>query len=325
MAVFTSVSADDARQLLAHYELGEFVTIRGIESGIENSNFFLTTTRGEYVLTLFERLSEAQLPFYLNFTSHLAMHGLPVPGPKVDRHGHALFMLHGKPGAIVSKLHGAPVLTPDAAQCAQLGSMMARMHLAAVEYEGTQPNLRGLAWWQEVVPSIVPFLDMATAGLLQDELAHQTALAATAQYTQLPRSAVHADLFRDNAMFDDGKLSGVFDFYFAGVDTWLFDLCVALNDWCITREPGSSYGALMDDKVHALLAAYQTMRPLTTQERQLLPDLLRAAALRFWVSRLWDFHLPRKANMLKPHDPSHFERILRLRRDSLHDLQSKLS
>jgi homoserine kinase type II len=316
MAVFTPVSESDARSLLEHYELGDFVAIRGIESGIENSNFFLTTTRGEYVLTLFERLSEEQLPFYLNFTSHLAMHGLPVPGPKVDRHGRALFTLLGKPGAIVSKLHGAPVLDPSAEQCAQLGTTMARMHVAATEYEGTQPNLRGLSWWQDVVPSILPHIDEPTAALLRDELAHQTALAATPGYARLARSAVHADLFRDNAMFDHGQLSGVFDFYFAGVDTWLFDLCVALNDWCITREAGPAYGSLISSKAQALLAAYHATRPFTAEERQLLPQLLRAAAMRFWVSRLWDFHLPRQASMLKVHDPSHFERILRLRRDA---------
>jgi homoserine kinase type II len=315
MAVFTPVSAAEARMLLARYDLGEFVALRGIESGIENSNFFLTTTRGEYVLTLFERLAAEQLPFYLNFTSHLTMHGLPVPGPKVDRQGHALFMLHGKPGAIVSKLHGAPVLDPDAQHCAQLGATLARMHLAAQSFEGTQPNLRGLAWWQEVVPQLRPMLGDAERTLIDDELRFQTALAATPEYARLPRSAVHADLFRDNAMFDQGRLSGIFDFYFAGVDTWLFDLAVCLNDWCLDRRTHGPATELDTDKVQALLRAYAALRPFTGEERALLPALLRTAAMRFWVSRLADLHMPRDAALLKAHDPGHFERILRARRE----------
>lgn len=315
MAVFTAVSADDARALLAHYELGDFVALRGIESGIENSNYFLTTTRGEYVLTLFERLSAAQLPFYLNFTSHLAMHGLPVPGPKVDREGRALFMLRGKPAAIVSKLHGQPVAQPSPAQCAQLGATLARMHLAALSFEGTQPNLRGLAWWQEVVPQIRPFLGTAQRALIDDELQFQTALAAQPAYQRLPRSAVHADLFRDNTMFEGDQLSGVFDFYFAGVDTWLFDLAVCLNDWCLDRCTTPVPPALVDGTANALLQAYGAVRALTADEHALLPALLRSAAMRFWVSRLFDLHLPRDASLLKAHDPSHFERLLIARRD----------
>lgn len=318
MAVFTPVSEADAAQLLTHFDLGEFRGIRGIESGIENSNFFITTYKNgretDYVLTLFERLSAEQLPFYLNFTSHLAMHGLPVPGPKVDKQGHALFTLNGKPGAIVSKLHGRPVAAPSPAQCAQLGATLASMHIAASDYEGSQPNLRGLAWWQEIVPLVRPFLSKEQRELIDDELAFQTSLSTSAGYQALPRSAVHADLFRDNAMFDGETLSGVFDFYFAGVDTWLFDLAVCLNDWCIVRDNGAEHGALLAPHVQGLLAAYSAVRAPTDEEIEFTDALLRQAALRFWVSRLWDFHLPRDAKMLIAHDPTHFERILRLRR-----------
>jgi homoserine kinase type II len=318
MAVFTPVSEAQARELLTHFDLGEFRAIRGIESGIENSNFFLTTLKNhretDYVLTLFERLSAEQLPFYLNFTSHLAMHGLPVPGPKVDRQGHALFTLNGKPGAIVSKLHGKPVVAPSPAQCAQLGATVASMHLAAQDYEGTQPNLRGLPWWQAVVPQIRPHLSDDLRELIDEELAFHTALAQTTEYQALPRSAVHADLFRDNTMFEGDTLSGIFDFYFAGVDTWLFDLCVCLNDWCIVRDGSAQHGALLPDHVQALLAAYTAVREPTPDEIALTDALLRQAAFRFWVSRLWDYHLPRDASLLKVHDPAHFEKILRMRR-----------
>ncbi len=318
MAVFTPVSEAQAKQLLTQFELGEFRGIRGIESGIENSNFFITTFKNgretDYVLTLFERLNAAQLPFYLNFTTHLAMHGLPVPGPKLDKLGHALFPLNGKPGAIVSKLQGKPVAAPSPAQCAQLGATLASMHLAARDYEGSQPNLRGLAWWQEIVPLVRPFMSNEQRELIDEELAFHTALAASTAYKALPRSAVHADLFRDNAMFDGETLSGVFDFYFAGVDTWLFDLSVCLNDWCIVRDNSPEHGALLAPHVQALLAAYSAVRAPTDEEIELTDALLRQAALRFWVSRLWDFYLPRDASILTAHDPTHFERILRLRR-----------
>jgi homoserine kinase type II len=243
------------------------------------------------------------------------MHGLPVPGPKVDRHGHALFTLNGKPGAIVSKLHGKPVAAPSPAQCAQLGATLASMHLAAQDYEGSQPNLRGLAWWQEVVPLVRPFLTTEQRELIDDELSFQSALAKDAAYLSLPRSAVHADLFRDNAMFEGDTLSGVFDFYFAGVDTWLYDLCICLNDWCIVRDNSAQHGALMREHTESLLNAYSAVRAPTEGEIALTDALLRQAALRFWVSRLWDYHLPRDAKMLIAHDPTHFERILRLRRE----------
>jgi len=172
-----------------------------------------------------------------------------------------------------------------------------------------QPNLRGLAWWNETVPVVLPYVDPAQAALLRSELAFQNHVASGSLYAALPRGAVHADLFRDNVMFEDGRLTGFFDFYFAGVDTWLFDIAVCLNDWCIDL----ASGAHDQERARAFLGAYSGVRPLATAERRLLPAMLRAGALRFWVSRLWDYHLPREAAMLKAHDPSHFERVLRQR------------
>jgi homoserine kinase type II len=156
---------------------------------------------------------------------------------------------------------------------------------------------------------VLPYVDEAQSGLLQSELAYQNHIAQSAAYQALPKGPVHADLFRDNVMFDGEKLTGFFDFYFAGVDTWLFDLSVCLNDWCIDLPTGEHHA----ERAQAMLNAYQAVRPLRAAERQLLPAMLRAGALRFWISRLWDFHLPRDAAMLKPHDPTHFERVLRAR------------
>jgi len=313
MAVFTEVSFDEARAFLRALNLGELTELRGIEGGIENTNYFATTDRGAYVLTLFERLGFEQLPFYLFLMKHLAQRGIPVPDPAADRSGDVLHKLKGKPAAVVNRLPGKSELAPTPAHCAAVGAMLARMHLAGRDYNRQQPNLRGLAWWNETVPVVRPYLDATQAALIESELAYQNHVAASPAYAALPRGPVHADLFRDNVIFEGDRahpvLSGFFDFYFAGVDTWLFDLAVCLNDWCIDLATGTHDTA----RAQAMLEAYGAERALTAAERQLLPAMLRAGALRFWISRLWDFHLPREASMLTPHDPAHFERVLRQR------------
>ena len=321
MAVYTEVSEDEARALLHRLGLGELSSLRGIEGGIENTNYFASTPEGDWVLTLFERLTHAQLPFYLHLMKHLAQHGVPVPEPRAKPDGvpvpagedDLLHTVCGKPAALVNRLRGKSELHPGPAHCAAVGDMLARAHLAARDYDRHQPNLRGLAWWNETVPVVLPYLDESQATLIRGELAYQNHVAASSAYAALPRGAVHADLFRDNVMFEGTAeqpvLTGFFDFYFAGVDSWLFDLAVTLNDWAIDVASGAT------DAAHtaALLDAYQAVRPLTDAERRLLPAMLRAGALRFWLSRLWDFHLPREASLLKPHDPRHFERVLRQR------------
>ena len=309
MAVFTPVTEEQAALLMSQLGLGELTDLRGIEGGIENTNYFATTDLGEYVLTLFERLNHEQLPFYLFLMKHLAEKGIPVPNPAANQDGDILHTLSDKPAAVVNRLLGKSQLAPDAAHCAEVGAMLARMHLAGEDYNRSQPNLRGLAWWNDTVPVVLPFLDEGQARLLQSELAYQNHIAQGAAYQALPKGPVHADLFRDNVMFEGEKLTGFFDFYFAGNDTWLFDLSVCMNDWCIDLNSGEH----APDRALAMLNAYQEVRPLRPAERQLLPAMLRAGALRFWISRLWDFYLPRDAAMLKPHDPTHFERVLRAR------------
>ena len=309
MAVFTEVSFKEAADFLYTLNLGELQTIKGCAGGIENTNYFVDTDRGQYVLTLFERLTHEQLPFYLNLMRRLAERGIPVPYPAADGLGRILHTLKGKPAAVVNKLSGTSQLDPQAAHCASLGSMLARMHVAGQDAAQQQPNLRGLSWWNATVPVVLPHVSETQRDLLVSELAYQNHIAASSSYKALPVGAIHADLFRDNVMFEGHTLTGLFDFYFAGCDTYLFDLAVCLNDWCIDLPTGAHQA----ERAHALLTAYQSVRPLTAAERALLPALLRAGALRFWISRLWDFYLPRDAAVLKAHDPSHFERILRQR------------
>ena len=310
MAVFTPVTGDQLRLWLRGFDLGELVHFEGIASGVENSNFFVHTPQGRYVLTLFERLGAAELPFYIELMAHLAERGIACPRPVPDRQGERLKSLQGKPAAIVTCLPGEAQAHPNAQQCAAVGDHLAAMHLAARYFSGDQPNLRGLAWWHRVIPQLKSHVCAAQWRLLVDELETQDRFHTSACFATLPRSAVHADLFRDNVLFDGERLGGVIDFYFAGVDTWIFDLAVTCNDWCVEDEDGR----WSPDRLQALLDAYCARRQPSLIEVQCWGQALRAAALRFWVSRLFDLYLPRDAALLLPKDPLPFERILRARR-----------
>ncbi len=310
MAVFTPVSLDELTRWMARFDLGPVLGFEGIASGIENSNFFVDTERGRFVLTLFERIPAADLPFYLGLMHHLATHGIPCPDPVADRDGQMLGSLNAKPAALVTRLPGRSVLAPEPPHCEQVGALLARMHLAAADYAGSMQNSRGLSWWRAVAPRVLPFLGHDQAALVRDELAAQEAFARSAVDRALPRSAVHADLFRDNVLFDADRIGGVIDFYFAATDRWLFDLAVTCNDWCID----DATGGFDPDRLDALVRAYRRTRPLCDAEREAWPMMLRAAAFRFWMSRLYDLHLPRPAEMVTPKDPAQFESILLARR-----------
>jgi homoserine kinase type II len=319
MAVFTPIELSDISDWIAsNFEIGQAVDIRGIHGGIENSNFFLDTEKDgkkqEYVLTLFERLSSEQLPYYLELMRHLANKGIPVPKPLENKQGQILFTLKGKPAAIVSKLPGLSRLAPEANHCALVGENLAKMHLAGSDFKHVQENLRSLSWWKKTVPQVLSHLSNEQKELLTTELATQEQFFASAAYASLPQGASHCDLFRDNVLFDpqsasdssQDQLGGFFDFYFAGTDKWLFDLAVTANDWCLADNKKD----LNPTRLKALMDAYQSVRTLTSEEQSSWPLMVRAAALRFWISRLWDFYLPRDAQMLTPHDPRHFENIL---------------
>ena len=309
MAVFTPVSLQDLTPWISSFSLGSVKNVKGISSGIENSNFFVTTEKGEYVLTLFEKLTFEELPFYLNLMQHLARKGIKVPAPIPDRDGKILHSLCGKPACLVTKLEGDWQPRPEPVHCAEVGDMMAKMHLAGQDYSLQQPNLRGIEWWRRTVPLVLSYLPVEASFMLQNEMRFQEEFAATSLYWKLFRGPIHADLFRNNVMFTGTRLSGFFDFYFAGCDSWLFDVAVAVNDWCIDLDSGE----LDPVRVRAFLDAYHAVRPFTLDECAAWKAILRGAALRFWLSRLYDFYLPRDAEMLTPHDPRHFERILRLR------------
>ena len=315
MAVYTAVSPEEAGALLRRIGLGRLERLEGIRSGIENTNYFAWTDRGEWVVTLFERLPRERLPWFMQLMRHLAGAGLPVPHPQGD--GDVLVhTLAGKPAAVVSRLRGTPVMAPDERHCAGIGALLGRLHVAGAGFGPQQDPERGLPWWESTMPQVLPHLAPPQAALLREELAFQRGVAGSPQGRALPRGPVPGDLFRDNAMFEDTpggpRASGVLDFYFAGTDSLLFDVAVCLNDWCID----DATGALDPARASALLEAYLAQRPWAPGERALLPAMLRAAALRFWLSRLADWHLPRQAELLVPKDPVHFEHVLRQRVDN---------
>jgi homoserine kinase type II len=304
LSVYTHVSETELTAWLANYSVGRMVSFEPIKAGIENSNYFVTTAQGRYVLTLFERLPAEELPFYLDLMAHLARHGIPCPAPIADLSDRYLQSLNGKPAALVTRLGGASLERPDTGACAELGALLARMHLAARSYGAYLENPRGPKWWRSAAKEVSPFLDSQNKDLLQKEIE----FLAQHRFPDLPRGPVHADLFRDNALFEGGRISGVIDFYFAGVDCLLYDVAVCANDWCLA-DPASD-PSLDGVRCRALLAAYHAVRPLSALERDAWPLMLRAAALRFWLSRLHDFHLPRPGMLVHAHDPEHFRRIL---------------
>lgn len=317
MAVYTTVSAEQLSAFLQDYDLGHLRGFEGIGAGIENSNYFVTTDTGRYVLTIFERLAEHQLPFYLTMMQHLANHGVKTAAPVASKNGHLHGRLLGKPAALVNCLSGNWIPAPSVTACAQVGDLLAHMHLAAQDFSGRLPNQRDLYWCEQAAVRVRPHLTKTRLDLLDRSLKEQIAFVASGARARLPASAVHADLFRDNVLFDFGQLTGAIDFYFAGFDTWLYDLATTVNDWCIDDDTG----AINRPRYDALLLAYLKRRPVSKDEILAWPAMTRLSALRFWLSRLDDWYNPRPAAQLTPKDPTHFERILTLRWENPESLE----
>ncbi len=307
MSVYTQVSQSEAADWLRHFSVGRLVALEPIKAGIENTNYFVTTTQGRYVLTLFERLPAAELPFYLDLMAHLARHGIPCPAPLADLTDRYLRELNGKPAVLVTRLPGKSIEQPGAAECAELGMVLGRMHLAGRSYSAYLELPRGPKWWRMAAEDLQRFLSGDTEELLKSELRFQSAQ----RFPDLPRGPVHGDLFRDNTLFDRGHISGIFDFYFAGVDCLLYDVAVCANDWCLADPKADA--RLDDERSRALLEGYATVRPFEAIERGAWSAMLRAAALRFWLSRLHDLHLPRSGMLVHAHDPEHFRKVLETR------------
>ncbi|MGB7650030.1 MAG: homoserine kinase [Gallionella sp.] len=302
MAVFTSISEAELSAWLSDYSLGDLQNLQGIASGIENTNYFVTTSNGRFVLTIFEKLSAQELPFYLNLMAHLARHGIPCPAPVANQRNDFLGQLKGKPACIATRLSGAATLTPNAAQCAAMGAMLAQLHIAGQSFTEAMLNPRGSIWRATTAPRVRAYLDGEQAALLDSEVGFQ----ANTDFAALPQGVIHADLFRDNVLLEGERVGGLIDFYFACQDALLLDVATTVNDWCMNAD-----GALNADLTDQFLRAYHAVRPLQANEIKAWPLMLRLAALRFWLSRLFDLHLPRGGEMVHAHDPVHFERVLK--------------
>jgi homoserine kinase type II len=301
MSVFTPVTEDQARAWLKNYTLGHLIKLEGIAAGIENTNFFLTTTHGEYVLTLFEKLSLDELPYYVQLMAHLAHRGIPCPLPIERIDGEYLSLLNGKPACIVTKLAGRPIQTPSSVHCMEVGEMLAEMHLAGGNYKQRMENWRGLKWWKTFVLQVAPLLPQDEANLIRSELNFQE----KQDYSSLPQGVIHGDLFRDNVLFVGDRIGGVIDFYFACNETFLFDLAVTVNDWCVRAD------ATLDTVLaESLSSAYHSVRPLSDIEQRAWPAILRAAAFRSWLGRLGYTYFPQPGEITHTKDHGHFRRLL---------------
>lgn len=296
MSVYTTVGRDELTAWLQPLGLGELRDYAGIAAGMQNSNYFVTTAAGRFVLTLFESIEPAALDFYLALQDRLARSDLPCPQPVADSQGQRWRRLAGKPAALLTCLPGAALEIPSAQHVRAVGTMLARLHLAAADMPGALPNPCGEAWRQRVGASLLPLVSPEERSLLADELAFQ----AAQDWSGLPRGVIHADLFRDNVLWSaEGQLTGLLDFYFAGDDVWLFDLAVVANDWC--RDEAA---------LAALVDGYVAVRPLCPAEHDAWPAVRRAAALRFWLLRLEVRHRPRQGEVVTIKNPDEFRRLL---------------
>jgi homoserine kinase type II len=301
MSVFTPVSPEEARQFLARYTLGALESLEGIAQGIENTNYFLDTTTGQYVLTLFEKIPREDLPFYVGLMHHLAERDIRCPAPMPLQDGSFLTELNGKPAVIVTRLAGAPHHSPTPALCGKVGTILADIHEAGLDYDAGLANWRGQAWRESFAQRVRPRLSAAENALVERENRYQS----LHDDTVLPKGVIHGDLFRDNVLWDGDGEGGVIDFYFACDDALLYDLAIAVNDWCT-----DAAATLDPERADALLEGYDAHRPLTDLERELWPVMLRRAALRTWLGRLEYNHFPQAAAMTIPKDHAWSRRLL---------------
>ena len=309
MAVYTHVGADQLRAFLADYELGAPVACEGISEGVENSNFRLATERGRYILTIYEkRVDVADLPFFLGLMEHLARHGLPCPLPVHGRDGQALRRLQGKPAAIVSLLEGRWPRRITVERCGALGEALATLHAATADFGMTRVNALSFDGWRSLFAGCGDRADSVEPGLAA-EIAADLADLARLWPKDLPQGVIHADLFPDNVFFDGDRITGIIDFYFACNDLLAYDVAICINAWCFELD-----GSFNLTKARALLHGYRRRRSLSPAEVAALPVLARGAALRFLMTRLYDWLHQIEGAMVKPKDPREYLRKLRFHR-----------
>lgn len=310
MAVYTEVSDDELSSFLASYDLGEALSFKGIAEGVENTNYLVHTEAGPHILTLYEkRVSLEDLPFFLGLMEHLAARGVSCPLPVRDRNGEMLRELSGRPAAIITFLEGLWVRRPSAEHCAALGETLAKLHLAGQDFPMTRANALSVSGWRPLHDSCRGGADSILQGL-NAEVSEELSSLEDAWPCDFPQGVIHADLFPDNVFFLGGRVSGVIDFYFACNDMLAYDIAICLNAWCFEQD-----GSFNITKARALLRAYTALRPFTDEEFEALPVLARGAALRFLLTRIYDWLNTSADALVKPKDPLEYVRKLRFHRN----------
>jgi homoserine kinase type II len=304
MSVFTTITLSEVQSWLRDFSIGEITELKGIAAGVTNTNYFVMTADNKYVLTIFEENEMADLPYFVDLMTHLVKHGVPCPTPIFDKQGISLHLLKNKPALLVSCLSGKDTETPSVDQCAQVGRALAQMHIAGQSFKHVSHNLRDADWHAATASKVMEKLSAADQNLLKQILEFQKNF----DLSLLPHGVIHGDLFRDNVLFDGEKLGGFIDFYYACNDVLAFDVAVAVNDWCTIET-----GEFDEPRLNAFMQAYTTIRPFSEAEQQAWQGLLCIAALRFWLSRLYDWYFPHEGELTHAKDPEYFKRILQRR------------
>lgn len=303
MAVYTKLTDTDCQGFLKHYALGELQALSGISAGVTNTNYRVCTTSGQYVLTLFEHIDIAKLPFYLDLVTHLAQSGIPCAPPIADCNDNTVHILHGKPVVIQPWLPGKAVIDSSVTQCREIGELLWQLHRGARDFSQRRLNTRGQNWRETMASQCQAYIDDTQRQHLQQAIK----ICARLPWQRLPQGVIHADLFPDNVLFDHDSVSGVFDFYYACYDALLLDIATTMNAWALDEATGK----LNMKKAQTLLARYQDNTAFSAIEQQLWPDVLVAAALRFWLSRLYDqHHTPDPDGINQPKDPQPYYQLL---------------
>ncbi len=309
LAVYTSLDQDDMLALLADYDLGNLVSFQGISGGVENTNYFVTTDQGKYVLTLFEEFEAEEVPYFLDVVAHFKAEGFNVPAAIDNKHGERMFIIKDRPAIIVDCFAGALLDNTDASSCALMGTELAKLHKAGQSFPEKRPSHRGVEWWNRVSNELAPQLPADDTALLLGQVSAFNDFLNTS--VELPTGTIHADLFYNNTLFVGKELSAIIDFYNA-CDSWLmYDLAIVVNDWCSDPESGE----LDMDKYQALISTYVQERTLTDAEKDVWPLMLQTAAMRFWLSRLeaWYGAIHDPERLAQQHNPEDIKRILKAR------------
>jgi homoserine kinase type II len=303
MSVYTSVNIKELKIWLQDYAFDNLTDYQGIKSGITNTNYFLMTAHDRFVLTLFEKNTIEDLPYFVDLMSHLATHSFLCPKPILKKNGTALSILKNKPALIVTCLKGKEVTNPEVNHCKAVGKSLAELHVKSANFVAQHQNTRDLSWIKKTAETLFNELPQDESKLLREEILYQEK-----QNYKLPKSTIHGDLFKDNVLFLNDEVSGFIDFYYACTDYLILDVAIAVNDWCVNSD-----GSFDESRLNAFLDAYKKIRSFNDNEDRAWNDVLRLASLRFWVSRLNDFYHAEEGELTFIKDPDHFKKILKKR------------